>query len=195
MAGLAKQEPSPSRCIEDITYTDYYWLKTELIDFCRAKNLPTFGSKEALTNRIICYFQLGHIADSDIKEKAQDYKKIPLSLDANIPINYKNDQRHRAFFKTLIGEHFKFNVQFMDWMKTNPGRTYGDAVQAWLEIDQAKRAGQKTTIAKQFEYNQYIRDFFNDQVGYTLEEAIRCWTYKKSLPGSNAYEKSDLQVL
>ena len=53
----------------------------------------------------------------------------------------------------------------------------------------------KTTIDKQFEYNTYIRDFFNDNKDKTLDDAIKCWKYKKSLKGSNKYEKEDLKIL
>jgi hypothetical protein len=28
-----------------------------------------------------------------------------------------------------------------------------------------------------------------------LDDAIACWKYKKSLPGSNAYERSDLAAI
>ena len=54
---------------------------------------------------------------------------------------------------------------------------------------------EKTVIGKQFVYNTYIRDFFADNKGASLEEAIKCWKYKKSLKGSNKYEKSDLKAL
>ena len=32
------------------------------------------------------------------------------------------------FFKKEIGEHFKFNVAFMNWMKGNSGKTYREAI-------------------------------------------------------------------
>lgn len=53
----------------------------------------------------------------------------------------------------------------------------------------------KTVIDKQFEYNTYIREFFAANQGRSLEEAIAYWKYKKSLPGHNHYEKSDLMIL
>ena len=53
----------------------------------------------------------------------------------------------------------------------------------------------KSSIDGQFEYNTYIRDFFEDNKGLSLDDAIKCWKYKKSLPGSNKYEPSDLSIL
>ena len=53
----------------------------------------------------------------------------------------------------------------------------------------------KTVIDKQFEYNTYIRDFFDENKGKSLDDAIICWKHKKSLPGHNRYEQSDLIAL
>ena len=80
------------------------------------------------------------------------------------------------------------------WLKGNAGKTYTDAIEAYYRILAEKKNG-RTKIDKQFEYNTYIRDFFDDNKGKSLEEAIRCWKYKKSLPGHNRYEKTDLVAL
>ncbi len=69
-----------------------------------------------------------------------------------------------------------------------------DAVAAYLVIMEEKKRG-KSEIGSQFEYNTYIRDFFADNPGLALNEAIKCWKYKKSLPGSNRYERGDLEAL
>ena len=101
---------------------------------------------------------------------------------------------HRAFFREQIGDSFSFNVAFQKWLKTNTGRTYRDAVAAYQEILASKKTG-KTTIDRQFEYNTYVRDFFEANKGRSLDDAITCWKYKKSLPGHNRYEDSDLTAL
>ena len=62
--------------------------------------------------------------------------------------------------------------------------------EAYKEIKKDK--GGRKNIDSQFEYNTYIRDFFEHNPGHTLDEAIRCWKYKKSQPGPNEYEDSDL---
>lgn len=51
-----------------------------------------------------------------------------------------------------------FNVAFQKWLKSNAGKTYKDAVDAYYAIFEEKKNG-KTKIDKQFEYNTYIRDF------------------------------------
>ena len=93
-----------------------------------------------------------------------------------------------------IGKSFSFNVLLQKGLKSNAGKTYGDAIDAYYEILQEKKKG-RTKIDKQFEYNTYIRDFFEDNKDRSLSEAIICWKYKKSLRGHNRYERSDLNAL
>lgn len=79
-------------------------------------------------------------------------------------------------------------------MKSNAGKTYEDAINAYYQILEDKKKG-TTKIDKQFEYNTYIRDFFADNKGKSLDDAIKYWKYKKQLQDHNRYEKSDLIAL
>ncbi len=108
--------------------------------------------------------------------------------------NYRNTKNVREFFKAHLGNQFKFNVQFMVWMKTAQGKTLKDATEQWLFIQNEMKTNKKDkNIVPQFEYNTYIRDFFKDNPDKSLQDAIRCWKIKKSKPGDNKYSKSDLK--
>lgn len=182
--------------IDPDEFLDYYWLKEELYKFCKSISIPANGSKKELTDRIYRYLKTGEIVKSEKKLKQKKYvSSLQITLESEIPEGYKNDQNHRTFFKEVIGAHFKFNVQFMNWMKDNHGRTYQDAVDEWLRIAKEKKSGKKTVISGQFEYNQYTRDFYKANKGYSREDVIKCWKYKKSLPGNNIYEDRDLSAL
>lgn len=177
-------------------FLDFYWLKDELFSFCKYYDLPRNGSKDELTKRIYIYLKTGNIAEPPKNKQIKIQKENnTLSLDAKIPEGYRNDERHRAFFRSEIGEHFRFNVAFMNWMKQNPGKTYRDAILEWKRIVDEKKQGKKTDISSQFQYNQYTRDFFEANPNANRSDAIKCWKYKKSLPGHNKYEESDLVVL
>lgn len=76
-----------------------------------------------------------------------------------IESNVVCSEKHRSFFKEKISKSFSFNVLFQKWLKSNAGKTYGNAINAYYQILEEKKKG-KTTIDKQFEYNTYIRDFF-----------------------------------
>lgn len=175
------------------TFRNYYYLKEELVDFCRRNNLPTSGGKEEITERIACFLDTGKVK----KPVPKDKKVVDvgdISEDAVIESGFVCSEKHRAFFKGKIGKSFSFNVLFQRWLKENSGKTYKDAIEAYYQILEEKK-NNRTKIDKQFEYNTYIRDFFDDNKGKSLEQAITCWKYKKSLPGHNRYEKSDLAIL
>ena len=111
--------------------------------------------------------------------------------DTKIEDDFVCSEKHRAFFREYIGNSFSFNVAFQQWLKSNKGKTYKEAITAYYQIIEDKKK-RKTKIDKQFEYNTYIRDFFEDNQGKSVEDAIKCWKYKKQLQGHNRYEKTDL---
>jgi len=71
-----------------------------------------------------------------------------------IESNVVCSEKHRAFFKEKIGKSFSFNVLSQKWLKSNAGKTYGNAINAYYQILEEKKKG-KTTIDKQFEYHTY----------------------------------------
>lgn len=172
-------------------FRQYYFLKEELKDFCRSEGLKISGSKEDLENRIIHYLDTGEILkETTIKQSYNNTSEI--TLDLKLGENFRCSEDKRQFFKKEIGNGFKFKVDFQKWLKSNPDKTYRQAIEAYNEIQSSK---EKTKIDKQFQYNQYIRDFFEDNDELSLNDAIKCWNHKKSIKGHNRYEKSDLKVL
>lgn len=189
------ERPELDRQLDGKTFREYYYLKEELVDFCRKYGLPVTGGKTELTERIAVFLDTGRILEP---ASAKTSKKAlcvgELTTESIIEDGFVCSEKHRAFFKKHIGESFKFNVAFQKWLKANAGKTYSDAIAAYHTILEEKK-NSKTTIDRQFEYNTYIRDFFADNEGLSLEDAIRCWKYKKSLRGHNRYERSDLSAL
>lgn len=179
--------------IDKITFRNYYYLKEELVDFCRTVGLPTSGGKIEITDRISSYLDTGEILISkpSVRCKTNIYD---ITENTQIELDFVCSEKHRAFFKEKIGKSFSFNIVFQKWLKANRGETYKEAIVAYYQIIAEKKKG-ITVIGKQFEYNAYIRLFFIDNSEKSLEEAIICWKYKKSLQGHNRYEKSDLIVL
>ena len=187
------ERPNLNKELDSKTFLGFYYLKEELTTFCHENNLPVSGGKIELTERIAYYLDTGKVLRTSCKRKTA--AKVGLiTEDTVIEPDFVCSEKHRAFFKAKIGKGFSFNVMFQKWLKSNAGKTYGDAVKAYYQILEEKKKG-KTTIDKQFEYNTYIRDFFEDNQGKSLDEAIACWKYKKSLQGHNRYEKADLVAL
>ena len=173
-------------------FREYYFLKEELKDFCRSEGLKVSGSKDDLENRIVHYLETGEKLKEPVVKNYSMEHSSEITLDSKLGENFKCSEDKRAFFENEIGKGFKFKVNFQKWLKSNPDKTYGDAIVAYHEI---QNSNEKTKIGKQFQYNQYVRDFFEDNEGKSLDDAIKCWNYKKSLKGHNRYEKGDLDVL
>jgi len=183
--------------IED--FRDFYWYKNELIEFCRVENLDKKGGKIELTNRIEKYLITGerekHIKNTQKKTSKYDWNNEKLTLETIITDNYKNTQNVRKFFISKIGDRFRFNIEFMNWMKSANGKTLNNAIDKWLEISLKSKINKSPKeIGPQFEYNTYIRDFLKDNPTVPRERAIKCWKIKKSMRGDNKYTKSDLEL-
>ncbi len=190
---MKSKRPNLDKELDGKTFCSFYYLKEELTDFCRKNGLPATGGKIELTDRIACFLDTGNVLPSSKKTKIRHDVGI-INENTKIEPDFVCTQKHRAFFEEKIGKNFSFYVAFQKWLKSNAGKTYGEAIAAYYQILDEKKKG-KTTIDRQFEYNTYIRDFFEDNQGKSLEEAIKCWKYKKSLQGHNRYEKSDLIAL
>lgn len=188
-----QERPVLSKEMDSSTFLSFYYLKEELVDFCRGCGIPTSGGKTEITERIAHFLDTGEIASvAAVQRKAASV--INITSDTRIEENFVCSEKHRAFFKEQIGNSFSFNVAFQKWLKSNSGKTYQEAIAAYYQLLEDKKRV-KTTIDKQFEYNTYIRDFFDDNKGKSLDDAIKCWKYKKSLQGHNRYEKTDLAAL
>ena len=123
-------------------FLEYYYLKEELVCFCRENGLPTSGGKAELTERIAYYLDTGKI--KAIKTvRTQKPKITAITRDSIIESDFVCSELHRAFFKREIGESFSFNVAFQKWLKSNAGKTYADAIVAYNEIKNTKKPGKK----------------------------------------------------
>lgn len=191
------ERPKLTKELDCDIFLQYYYLKEELVAFCKEVGLSTTGGKQDITKRIGHFLKTGEkLVEPVVKRKKVDINPIELSLDSIIEDNFVCSEKHRAFFHSIIGDSFSFNVTFQKYLKNNAGKTYSDAVNEWYKIKEDKKKNKgKSEIDSQFEYNTYIRDFFKDNSDKSLEDAIRCWKFKKELAGHNKYEKQDLSVL
>lgn len=182
-----------STSLKSDTFKSYYYLKEELVKFCKEVGLQCTGGKQELTERI-AYFLVTGKKLSCINTKKPKVDIGDITLETIIEENFVCSEKHRRFFKSIIGAKFSFNVEFQKWLKESCGKNYADAINKYYNIIDEKK--NKTTIIDgQFEYNTYIRAFFNNNKGRSLEDAIRCWKYKKAIQGHNKYEKEDLLIL
>lgn len=188
------ERPCLAKDLDSSLFRSHYYLKEELVRFCRENGLPASGGKQVLTERIEYFLETGEILPAAQIKKSRSAAPEDITEDTLIEEGIVCSEKHRAFFKKHLGSGFSFNVAFQKWLKANAGKTYREAIEAYRTIREESKKS-KTKIDRQFEYNTYIRDFFAANKGRSLEEAIKCWKYKKSLPGHNRYEPSDLAAL
>ncbi len=201
---MAEQKPSVRPALTADTrvedFRQFYWLKQELADFCRQHGISASGGKLDLARRIELFLTSGQIETAPAKRtRAARAEAAPetLTLETVIHAGFVCTQRHRAFFKSVIGPKFHFSTALQRFFAENVGKTYQDAVDAWhAEQAQKRQPDHQTRIAPQFEYNQFIRDFFSDAQnhGKTRQDAIDAWKRKRSQPGDNRYTPADAQA-
>ena len=76
------------------------------------------------------------LADPRAKKSspAKRNRQVPTSLDDAIVPDLTCSQDLRAFFEQYLGNNFAFTVEFQKWLHDNPGLTYRDAVDAYLQL-------------------------------------------------------------
>lgn len=179
---------------------DYYWMKSELVDWCRRRGIASGGGKLELIERMIRFIETGDRGGESGRKKTSahgrfDWAAAPLSESTPITPDYRATRNVRAFFEDRLGKSFRINVPFTAWMRANAGKTLGDAVAAWKRLkEEGRRTGPKE-IAPQFEYNRYVRAFLTDNPGRSRSEAVACWMEKKQRKGARVYHRGDLVFL
>lgn len=191
-------KPKLTKHISLDNFNDFYWLKTELITFCRSLGISTSGGKIEIAERIRYYIKTGKIIKKPAGNKKQskfNWSQEVLTKETIITDNYKNGRNVRGFFIREIGSHFSFNVIFIKWIRENAGKTLKDAIDEWEKINEIKKVkGYESTIDPQFEYNRYIRAFLKDNPDLSGKDARKFWKLKKEKRGNNDYERDDLKL-
>ena len=166
--------PELSLGLSESDFRRWYWLKSELLEFCRDNGVPSSGGKEAVASRIAA-----RLANRDFEE----VNKNPLSLQSNdiytlstvVCPGFKLSKKLREFFVLHIGEKFCFNQSLRDFFKSPNQRTLADAI----SIYRVSLKLPKQEIAGQFEYNRHMRSFFESHPGATIHDARKAWWEKR----------------
>lgn len=161
-----------------------YWLKRDLLEFCRSERLSTVGGKLDLTERIAQYLESGRREDTRRPSPPQRQGKIAgsLMLSTVIPEGCRCSQDVRAFFEQELGTGFHFNRVMREYLWNNPGRTLGDAAQTWRTSREQGKV--KREIEPQFEYNRFTRAFYEAHPNASRVEVIEAWKRERARRGT-----------
>lgn len=154
------------------TFRDFYWLKSELLVFCRKHGLGTVGTKAELAERIDIYLRTGqhHVVFKSRKQSAQMPDRF--SLDSVIGEGWRCTRELRAFFVEYLGPGFRFNAVMRRFIHERPGHTLAEAIAAY---QQDKVNPRHKEIGKQFEYNRFTREFWLKHPDATRADLTAAW--------------------
>lgn len=176
----------------------WYWRKDELVPKAKAVGVKTTGGKFQILDRIAHHLDTGEAVfpgDAAVRPTSNfDWQASPLDDVTLITDNYKNSENVRHYFKSRLGDGFKFNIAFMDWMRLNTGKTLRDACAAYSDLQ--TEPGQ-TKIADHNQFNQYTRDFLADNPDLGMDDVRRIWSLKIQHPsdtGRHRYDPLDLTL-
>lgn len=134
--------PQLSKNLDPNTFRNFYYLKEELVAFCKKQGLPAGGGKLELTERIACYLSTGEAPPAPAPAPARAKAPAgPITPETPIEPGFVCSERHRAFFRGQLGPGFSFNVPFQKWLKANAGKTYRQAAEAYRLLLEEKKAG------------------------------------------------------
>jgi hypothetical protein len=163
-------------------FRSFYWLKAELVTFCREHHLPTTGAKQELAQRIAQYLSGEALSAAPLEERsARACEKPKIFTRATvITPGWRCSQELRAFFEQEIGPRFHFDAAMRDLIYQGSGKTLHEIIEAWMTVH--NQPARQKEIAPQFEYNRHIQDYFQTHPGASLQDAIEAWKVKKRLP-------------
>lgn len=196
------QKPNISAIQTGAELKQWYWLKSDLMAEAKRHGLRTSGGKFEILERIALFLDTGEVAKPSAKPRVKrstfDWHSEPLTRETPLTNSYKNTQNVRRFFQEQLGESFKFNIEFMAWMKANEGKTLSDACDEYRAMKQREADPNfQSKIAPHNQFNQYTRDFLADNPALGMDDVRRVWALKIALPsmtGRHVYEASDLEL-
>lgn len=92
------ERPNIDVNLDSKTFKEYYYLKEELVQFCRKNNLQTTGGKIELTERIEKFLNNGE-RNTKTHDKRRTKIIDEITLDSIIEDNFICSEKHREFYK------------------------------------------------------------------------------------------------
>jgi hypothetical protein len=186
-------------CVQD--FRDFYWLKSELQQFCRAHGLSPAGAKQAIAARIEHFLQGdGHAihkepspnrpASEEAARRFNAATAADFSMQTRVPAGARCTQQVRRYFELHVDPRFRFTVTLQQYIRQHPDISFQQIADYWRHETERRKAGTfKPAIASQFEFNQFTRDFHADPANKTATRAdcLAAWKRVRQGRGEKKY--------
>lgn len=159
----------------------WYWLKSELIDFCRRERLSPSGSKAELSERITAFLAGGSPSRSSARRPRRAAMPERFTLQTRIAPGWRCTRKLSDFFKQHCGKGFRFNALIRDFVHNRAGATLAEAIQSFRQADSGP-----SEIQPQFEYNRHVREFHKANPGASRQQMLEAWWAKRNRTQSGA---------
>ena len=174
----AARRPSLTPATSTEEFRAWYWLKEELVAFCRAHDLSSAGLKREIEARICAYLSGNEDRRPRVQPRRDGVMPQEFTPQTVIGKGWRCSPALGAFFRSVVGRSFRFNGPMRAFIHAAEGSTLADA--AIVYQNSVRPGAPKRPIAEQLEYNRHFREFFRDHPGASRDAAIAAWWIKRS---------------
>ncbi len=143
-------------------------------------------NKQELIERLLHYAITGtELAPQEIPAISKASRSASYVLDPAARMlhgAYKNDLATRTFFKQLIGEHFHFTAQGIDWLRERwlAGKppTYAEFAQEW-QAEYERNKEQKRPPKQEWAYIRFIQNYTHQFPHASQKEMTQAWNTER----------------
>jgi SAP domain-containing new25/Domain of unknown function (DUF6434) len=183
---MAADRPPLTTKLASAEFLAWYWLKDELLEFCKANQLRAAGSKPEIAERIVLLLsgsKQAEVANRSQSKKPQGLNSKPampavFELSTIVGTGWRCNPNLGKFFKVHCGPSFRFNAAMRNFIHNQSGKTLAEAVQCFKQS--VAPGAPKQPIITQNEYNRHTREFFAANPNATREAAIDAWWAKRN---------------
>ena len=160
-------------------FRDHYWLKAELMAFCRAAGLSASGGKMEVADRIEAFLRDGTRLVPAKRPARIGAMPGTFTRATVIGEGWRCTQALRVFFEAETHPGFRFDAVARGFVHDGAGRTLGEAADAYMTA-----RGRKREIAPQLEYNRFTRAYAEAHPGASRSEVAAAWKRHRDTPVS-----------
>ena len=173
---MHRPRPALTPSLSPGAFREAYWLKKELVTFCRQHGLATSGPKREVAARIAAFLTDGTRLTPAPSARRTGAMPDTFSRETVIGAGWRCSQALRAFFEREAGPGFHFNAAMRAFVRDGEGRTLEDALAVWT----ASQKEASREIAPQFEYNRFVRDYHAEHPGTSHADVAAAWARAKA---------------
>ena len=162
-------------------FREHYWLKSELIAFCRTHGLRTDGPKAALADRAEARLR-GASPPAEPSPRRNTAMPAIFTRSTVIGPGCRCSQDLRAFFTAELGRAFHFDGVMRARIHDGAGLTLGQVIDEALSGGANRRPDD---IAPQFEYNRFVRAYRAAHPGVSHQQVVAAWRSYRRTPVSD----------